>query len=66
MQPITEQTARDLAAAIRDLTAAIKGGTIQQVPVSDPSYVARAVVGGPDAVIAENKRRRTAARKVKQ
>jgi hypothetical protein len=66
MQPLTEETGQALVLAMRDLTEAIKRGHVQNASVSDGAYVARSVLGGPDAAIAENKRARTARRSSKK
>lgn len=59
MQPLTEETGRELVEAMRELTMAIKSCTQgPHVGVYDGAYVARSIVGGIEAVKAENKRNR--------
>lgn len=65
-QPLTEETGKALVLAMRDLTGAIKRGSVLNVSAPDGAYVARSVLGGPDAAIAENKRARTARRSSKK
>ena len=56
---MTEETARALVSAMRELTEAIRhGGSRLGSHVDDGAYVARMVLGGPDAAIAENRRNR--------
>ncbi len=68
MQPMTEETGQALVLAMRELTEAIKRGGALPFGISTHGgdYVARSVIGGPDAAIAENKRTRTTRRSAKK
>lgn len=66
MQPITEQTARELTVAIRELTIAIQSSAVPQISVGDSAYVARSIVAGIDGIKAENKRNRATTKRTKR
>ena len=44
-QPLTEETGKALVLAMRDLTEAIKRGSVLNVSAPDGAYVARSVLG---------------------